>query len=122
MPWTMRTEAIGWPWAGQLRTRRSPSASATRASDWSSALARRSAVRLGSAEAPFGSVVIAAILGTPPGTLRGMSVWSEVGDRVWVRRYAFYDQNIGVVMGDDGVLVIDTRISHRQADEILTDL
>jgi glyoxylase-like metal-dependent hydrolase (beta-lactamase superfamily II) len=51
-----------------------------------------------------------------------MSVWSEVGDRVFVRRYAFYDQNIGVVLGDDGVLVVDTRISHRQADEILTDL
>jgi glyoxylase-like metal-dependent hydrolase (beta-lactamase superfamily II) len=51
-----------------------------------------------------------------------MALWSEVGDRVFVRRYAFYDQNIGVVLGDDGVLVIDTRISHRQADEILTDL
>ena len=51
-----------------------------------------------------------------------MSVWTEVGDRVFVRRYAFYDQNIGVVMGDDGVLVVDTRISHRQADEIIADL
>lgn len=51
-----------------------------------------------------------------------MSVWAEVGDRVFVRRYAFYDQNIGVVLGDDGALVVDTRISHRQADEILADL
>jgi glyoxylase-like metal-dependent hydrolase (beta-lactamase superfamily II) len=51
-----------------------------------------------------------------------MSLWTEVGDRVFVRRYAFYDQNIGVVLGDDGVLVIDTRVSHRQADEILADL
>ena len=51
-----------------------------------------------------------------------MSVWSEVGDRVFVRRYAFYDQNIGAIMGDDGVLVVDTRVSHRQADEILADL
>ena len=51
-----------------------------------------------------------------------MSVWSEVGDRVFVRRYAFYDQNIGAVLGDDGVLIVDTRISHRQADEILADL
>jgi glyoxylase-like metal-dependent hydrolase (beta-lactamase superfamily II) len=51
-----------------------------------------------------------------------MSVWSEVGDRVFVRRYAFYDQNIGAVLGDDGVLIVDTRISHRQADEILSDL
>jgi glyoxylase-like metal-dependent hydrolase (beta-lactamase superfamily II) len=51
-----------------------------------------------------------------------MSIWSEVGTGVFVRRYAFYDQNIGVVMGDDGVLVVDTRVSHRQADEILADL
>ena len=51
-----------------------------------------------------------------------MSVWSEVGDRVFVRRYVFYDQNIGAILGDDGVLIVDTRISHRQADEILADL
>ena len=51
-----------------------------------------------------------------------MSVWAEVGDRVFVRRYAFYDQNIGAIVGDDGVLIVDTRISHRQADEILSDL
>jgi glyoxylase-like metal-dependent hydrolase (beta-lactamase superfamily II) len=51
-----------------------------------------------------------------------MSVWSEVGDRVFVRRYAFYDQNIGAILGDDGVLIVDTRVSHRQADEILGDL
>ena len=32
-----------------------------------------------------------------------MTVWTEVGDRVFVRRYGFYDQNIGVVLGgDDG--------------------
>ena len=47
-----------------------------------------------------------------------MSAWTEIGDRVFVRRYAFYDQNIGVILGDDGVLVIDTRVSLRQAREI----
>ena len=51
-----------------------------------------------------------------------MSVWSEVGDRVFVRRYSFYDQNIVAVRGEDGFLVVDTRVSHRQADEILADL
>jgi glyoxylase-like metal-dependent hydrolase (beta-lactamase superfamily II) len=51
-----------------------------------------------------------------------MSVWTEIGDRVFVRRYAFYDQNIVAVRGDDGFLIVDTRVSHRQADEILTDL
>jgi glyoxylase-like metal-dependent hydrolase (beta-lactamase superfamily II) len=48
--------------------------------------------------------------------------WVEIGDRVFVRRYAFYDQNIGVVLGDREVLVIDTRSTYRQAREILTDL
>jgi len=51
-----------------------------------------------------------------------MSLWTEIGDRVFVRRYAFYDQNIGAILGDDGVLIVDTRISHRQADEIRSDL
>jgi glyoxylase-like metal-dependent hydrolase (beta-lactamase superfamily II) len=51
-----------------------------------------------------------------------MSPWTEVGDRVFIRRYAFYDQNIGAILGDDGALIVDTRVSHRQADEILADL
>ena len=48
--------------------------------------------------------------------------WVEVGDRVFVRRYAFYDQNIGVVLGAGEALVIDTRSTHVQAREILADL
>jgi glyoxylase-like metal-dependent hydrolase (beta-lactamase superfamily II) len=48
--------------------------------------------------------------------------WVEVGDRVFVRRYAFFDQNIGVVLGRDAALVIDTRSTHAQAREILADL
>ena len=39
-----------------------------------------------------------------------------------MRRYAFYDQNIGVVLGGDEALVVDTRISPRQAREIIADL
>jgi len=48
--------------------------------------------------------------------------WVEIGDRVFVRRYAFFDQNIGVVLGRDEALVIDTRSTHVQAREILADL
>jgi glyoxylase-like metal-dependent hydrolase (beta-lactamase superfamily II) len=48
--------------------------------------------------------------------------WTEIGDRVFVRRYAFYDQNIGVVLGDGAGLVIDTRSTHVQGREILADL
>ena len=48
--------------------------------------------------------------------------WTEIGDRVFVRRYAFYDQNIGVVLGGGAALVIDTRSTHVQGREILADL
>lgn len=46
----------------------------------------------------------------------------EVGDGVFAIRYNFYDQQIGAVIGDDGVLVIDTRTSHRQADDLRADI
>ncbi len=48
--------------------------------------------------------------------------WVEIGDGVFVRRYEFYDQNIGVVLGRGEALVIDTRATYGQAREILTDL
>jgi glyoxylase-like metal-dependent hydrolase (beta-lactamase superfamily II) len=51
-----------------------------------------------------------------------MSSWVEIGDRVFVRRYEFYDQNIGAVLADGEVLVVDTRSTHVQAREILDDL
>jgi glyoxylase-like metal-dependent hydrolase (beta-lactamase superfamily II) len=48
--------------------------------------------------------------------------WEEIGEGVFVRRYTFYDQNIGVVLGDGEALVIDTRTTYRQADELLAHL
>lgn len=48
--------------------------------------------------------------------------WVEVDDRVFARRYRFYDQQIGVVLGAGEALVIDTRLTARQAREILDDL
>lgn len=49
--------------------------------------------------------------------------WTEVGNRVFVRRYRFYDQDIVAVLGGgDEVLVVDTRSSPAQAREILHDL
>lgn len=51
-----------------------------------------------------------------------MDPWREIGDRVYVRRYRFYDQEIGLILGRDAALVIDTRISHRQGQEILDDV
>jgi glyoxylase-like metal-dependent hydrolase (beta-lactamase superfamily II) len=54
--------------------------------------------------------------------LRVVTAWTEIGDRVFVTRYRFYDQNIGVVLGDEAALIVDTRVSHRQAEEIKSDL
>jgi glyoxylase-like metal-dependent hydrolase (beta-lactamase superfamily II) len=46
----------------------------------------------------------------------------ELGPGLFALRYRFYDQQIGVVVGSDGVLVIDTRSTHRQADELRADI
>jgi glyoxylase-like metal-dependent hydrolase (beta-lactamase superfamily II) len=48
--------------------------------------------------------------------------WTEVGDRVFVRRYPFFDQNIVAVVSGGQALLVDTRSTHAQAREILTDL
>jgi glyoxylase-like metal-dependent hydrolase (beta-lactamase superfamily II) len=44
--------------------------------------------------------------------------WVEIGDRFFVRRYKFYDQNIGLILGDGEAMVIDTRSTHVHAREI----
>lgn len=51
-----------------------------------------------------------------------MTGWLEVGDRVFVRRYRFYDQDIGAILSEEGVAIVDTRTTPTQAREILTDL
>jgi glyoxylase-like metal-dependent hydrolase (beta-lactamase superfamily II) len=50
------------------------------------------------------------------------SIWREVADRVWIRRYGWLDQTIGVIGGEDGLVVIDTRATHPLADELREDL
>lgn len=54
-------------------------------------------------------------------------IWTEVGERVFVRRYRTwngesFDQNIGAILGTEGVVVVDTRGSHRLADELREEL
>ena len=51
-----------------------------------------------------------------------MKPWREVADLVFVRRFAFFNQTIGAVVGRDRVLVIDTRSTLVQARELLQDL
>jgi glyoxylase-like metal-dependent hydrolase (beta-lactamase superfamily II) len=51
-----------------------------------------------------------------------MATWQEVADGVFQRRYQPLDVSVCVVRGTGGLLVADTRSSHRQADEIRADL
>ena len=50
------------------------------------------------------------------------SGWQEVGDRVFRFRYASFDLNVGAVLGEDEVLVVDTRSWVAEAIELLADL
>lgn len=51
-----------------------------------------------------------------------MAVFTEVGERVWVARYEWYDVNVTLVEGEAGLLVIDTHASARAAREVIADL
>lgn len=51
-----------------------------------------------------------------------MAAWEEVADGVFRRRYQPHDVSVCAVRGRDGLLIADTRSSHRQADEIRADL
>jgi len=48
--------------------------------------------------------------------------WQEIADRVFTRRYPFLDQQIGVVLGGNDVLVVDTRASPAHARELANEL
>ena len=48
--------------------------------------------------------------------------FTEVGDRVWVARYEWYDVNITVIEGAAGLLVVDTHASTKAAQEVIADL
>lgn len=51
-----------------------------------------------------------------------MSPWNELGDGIFRRRYETLDQNIGLVVGSDEAIVIDTRSHHVHADELRRDI
>jgi glyoxylase-like metal-dependent hydrolase (beta-lactamase superfamily II) len=48
--------------------------------------------------------------------------WQEVGDRVFRFRYRSLDLNVGAVLGEDEVMVVDTRSFAAEAAELLDDL
>lgn len=46
----------------------------------------------------------------------------EVADRVWVARYAWFDVNITLVGGSEGLLMVDTHASAVAASEVVEDV
>jgi glyoxylase-like metal-dependent hydrolase (beta-lactamase superfamily II) len=49
-------------------------------------------------------------------------VFDQLAEGVFRRRYESLDLNVGVVTGEDAVLIVDTRASHRQAGELIAEL
>ena len=49
-------------------------------------------------------------------------MFDELADGVFRRRYESLDLNVGVVLGEEGALIVDTRASHVEADELLDEL
>jgi glyoxylase-like metal-dependent hydrolase (beta-lactamase superfamily II) len=54
--------------------------------------------------------------------MRGPSPFVEVGDRVFLARYPQWDVSVGLVVGDERALVVDTRGSEAQGREVVEDL
>ena len=50
-----------------------------------------------------------------------MPLWTEIADRVYVRRYTPLDISVTLIGGDDGLMLIDTRCNPREASEIRAD-
>ncbi len=44
--------------------------------------------------------------------------WDEIGDRIFRRRHQSLDLNVGVIIGERGCVVIDTRIHEVEAEEL----
>ena len=49
-------------------------------------------------------------------------LWREVADQVFVRRYADFNVNVGLIVGAESALVVDTRGSERQGRELLGEI
>jgi glyoxylase-like metal-dependent hydrolase (beta-lactamase superfamily II) len=48
--------------------------------------------------------------------------WREIGDGVHVRRHRHLDLNVGLVVGSERCLVVDTGVSHRQGRALLGEV
>ncbi len=48
--------------------------------------------------------------------------FQEVADRIWVARYEWFDVNVTLIGGGDGLLVVDTHASARAARAVVEDI
>lgn len=55
-------------------------------------------------------------------SVTSVALWTEVAAGVFRRRYEPLDVSVCVVRGGNGLLVVDTRSSHREAEEVRADL
>jgi glyoxylase-like metal-dependent hydrolase (beta-lactamase superfamily II) len=49
-------------------------------------------------------------------------LWREVADRVFARRYTDFNVNVGLIIGAESALVVDTHGSERQGRELLAEV
>jgi glyoxylase-like metal-dependent hydrolase (beta-lactamase superfamily II) len=48
--------------------------------------------------------------------------WQELGDGIFRHRYESLDLNVGLILSDESALVIDSRATHVQAEELHDDI
>ncbi len=61
-------------------------------------------------------------LGGRPAGARAARMWREIADQVFIRRFVDFNVTVGLVVGDETALVIDTRASERQGRELRDEL
>jgi glyoxylase-like metal-dependent hydrolase (beta-lactamase superfamily II) len=56
------------------------------------------------------------------GAARSARTWREIADRVFTRRFLDFNVTVGLIIGEDLSLVVDTRGSERQARELMDEI
>jgi glyoxylase-like metal-dependent hydrolase (beta-lactamase superfamily II) len=57
-----------------------------------------------------------------PGAARAARMWHEVADQVFARRFVDFNVTVGLVIGDEAALVVDTRGSEQQGRELSNEI
>jgi glyoxylase-like metal-dependent hydrolase (beta-lactamase superfamily II) len=57
-----------------------------------------------------------------PSAARAARMWREVADKVFVRRFLDFNVTVGLVVGEQSALVVDTRGSERQGRELAAEI